>query len=695
MARARETAAPSISNDEIIAEINLIEQIQQIESRLAYDPRSIRFAQLADAYLGIGNFDTAIGLCEKGLENHPHYDTASLVLAKAYYLSGNKPRAKQVLEDFLQSHPSSLPAHKMLGDLALDEDDVIGTVNHYRIALRFDPINRQIIQTLVDLKDQYQKLKQAKSGDEEEEEAAPVLKSKSPAKTVAAKPKPTTKSVVPDDGLDAKVTDDLLLKEEEEFRSSLETTQPPSRPPTLASRKSDADVAENTTAKVAQPAVVPAATGPLPHGAAMVNKAGILYFYDDDEVSFEEYKLRLQMQKEGKAIIMDRAELDQLIAQRVKPPEDKTAELPKEPDVTEPVLDKEDVPEKAVSSGLPDEVQEFERAETAAAEDTPLSPEEQEAALEELEMSYHDYLDTLTEEDDLLEALFDQSEEEDAKPVKEVSLLERLTGIGSDAPEENSISYADYLNDITDELEREEASFDDGGLISLDQFSSFLDESSELIDFATFALLASRNGEGIDLFEEADTIEEGPAISYGKYVETLSSDEKSEAGVSLIQKAEETVDVEETVVAEAVEETAVAEAKVVPIETKQPEVKTEPLKEEMIPEEETVSEEQPVVETLTEREKPAPTETPKPVLSQAEEEEQEADEEIEEDYTEEEINPQDASPELVEKFASRGMYGSAYKVCKMLKVKNPTDAKIDRKILELKRLYLWSSQLVG
>jgi len=51
--------------------------------------------------------------------------------------------------------------------------------------------------------------------------------------------------------------------------------------------------------------------------------------------------------------------------------------------------------------------------------------------------------------------------------------------------------------------------------------------------------------------------------------------------------------------------------------------------------------------------------------------------------------------EMVEKFAQAGQFGMSYKVCKMLKMKNPTDAKVDRKVLELKRLYLWSSQLVG
>lgn len=86
----------------------------------------------------------------------------------------------------------------------------------------------------------------------------------------------------------------------------------------------------------------------------------------------------------------------------------------------------------------------------------------------------------------------------------------------------------------------------------------------------------------------------------------------------------------------------------------------------------------------------------KPVLSQATAETTEETEEgYGETFEEEEVNPQDATPELVEKLAARGQFGTAYKVCKMLKVKNPTDAKVDRKILELKRLYVWSSQMVG
>jgi len=59
------------------------------------------------------------------------------------------------------------------------------------------------------------------------------------------------------------------------------------------------------------------------------------------------------------------------------------------------------------------------------------------------------------------------------------------------------------------------------------------------------------------------------------------------------------------------------------------------------------------------------------------------------------INPNDASIELVENYVAAGQFGTAYKVCKLLKQKTPSDAKIDRKMLELKRLYLWSTQLAG
>lgn len=681
MARENKASVPAvISNQEILAEINLISQIQQIETRLATEPDSIRFAQLADAYLGIGDFEHAIKLCEQGLKTHPRYDTGTLVLAKSYYLSGNKQKAREVLKEFLVTHPASLPGHKLLGDLSLEEDDVAGTVSHYRIALRFDPINRQIIQTLVDLKDKYQKIKESKSEEEEEEEIKTVPKKMEPKVIRPEKPvekiqpiveeTPAVKSAAAkeDSKLDSFI-EDAIQPDEDLISFKPAEIKPVKQEPVIA-RTEEKPVADKKSGDFAP---------------AYTDENGIMYFYDDDEVSFDQYKQRLDLQKAGKALILERALLDQKLAEKgvkstskVQPSvtEDKMAPSETAFEMDASLRGFEVETPKARKEEKTKPVQSFEEhidQSMAQEEEDLLSAAEQEAALSEIEISYKDYLDILTSEEELLEALFqeeheaglvEEKEDKAARILKSALGHEELQDTSEEA--EQPITYLDYVQSLENESDIHEAGFfasDDEKeeAIGLTAFSSYLEESDESIDFATYSLLLETEGVSPDeLWKEAK--DEEPVIPYKDYLASVPDAEKNEALFEIEKPA--VVTPVETKTVETVHE----EVKITELPAEAPAVKAE----------------------KTEIKETKPIEQPAAIAEAADD-----TDEYEEEFIEEEINPQDATPELVEKLAARGQYGSAYKVCKMLKVKNPTDAKVDRKILELKRLYVWSSQMVG
>ena len=684
MARENKATVPAvISNQEILAEINLISQIQQIETRLAVEPDSIRFAQLADAYLGIGDFDHAITLCEKGLKVHPQYDTGTLVLAKSYYLSGNKKKAREVLQNFLISNPASLAGRKLLGDLSLEEDDVAGTVSHYRIALRFDPINRQIIQTLVDLKDKYQKIKESKAEEEEEEDVKPVPKIAAPKAVMAEKPA----EKIPPPAVEKPVAKAAPPKEESKLDSFIEDAIQPAedkiefKPLEIKPSKT-----EPVIAKPAEKVKTEEKTGEF--SPAYTDENGIMFFYDDDEVSFDQYKKRLDLQKAGKALILERSLLDQKLIEKGVRSAAKTQTAEEEDAFakTDSAFDMDIAPKETVSK--PPQIPEaFEKAETkkftsfedhidasmAMEEEELLTAAEQEAALSEIEISYKDYLDILTNEDELLEALFQEEHEasmeeaEDrATGILRDTLGEEKTGFAEDAGSEEPIAYLDYVQSLEDDKDIAEATLamapseDEGVPVSLADFSMYLDQSDDVIDFNTYSLLLeAEGGSGNSLWEAA--VKEEPALKYDEYLSSASETEKAEAALEVkqTQKAEEI-----TLMQPVVEET-IAEKIIEP-----------PAKK---------------IETPVQKEEAKQAQPPQP-----EEKSEEAEEIVYgEAFEDEEVNPQDATPELVEKLAARGQFGTAYKVCKMLKVKNPTDAKVDRKILELKRLYVWSSQMVG
>ena len=66
----------------------IVGAIRRQEERLARDPASLAFAQLADLYRKAGRTRDAIALCRNGLTRYPHYTTARLILAKALVADG-------------------------------------------------------------------------------------------------------------------------------------------------------------------------------------------------------------------------------------------------------------------------------------------------------------------------------------------------------------------------------------------------------------------------------------------------------------------------------------------------------------------------------------------------------------------------------------------------------------------------------
>ncbi len=740
-----------ISNKEILAEINLVSQIEQIETRLATEPNSIRFAQLADAYLGVGNFENAIATCLEGLRYYPHYATGKMILAKAYYLSGDKKKAQTLLKEFLQKHPTHIAAQKMLGDLALEEDDILGAVAKYRVAMRFDPINRALIQTLTELKDQFQKAKTDGGGGEDEDEK-PVLESQRVSSDVAPTSieKPVAKNVqatetsrhlpeefeyseetakklraedtveLPKEKIDLKIPDAMV----EDLIVGEMTAKAEKDAKEFSVKDTPAPVQEIIAKKPASPPI------DLTASAAFVDDKGILYFYDDDEVSFDEYKKRLDLKKNGLAQILDRAQIDRLAGGKAKLKpivETKKAE-PVEAKKPEPKIEvqKEKIVEKKIETiaekkeakkGIvksdtdafahkthdddslhrhvdsafgdgedtgvfltPDQEREFfEKEESkddnelmsrSMAAEEGISDEDPESSLDELEMDYKDYMDTLTSEEELEEAIF--AEENESSADTEIdSITARLAKVSSDMdgfevahPDEDQdqpIAYSDYFEQLETEEEIQEASFDlEEEPMSFQEIGEWLDANDYNIDYKTYFLF---HGDPFEAAKKtAEKMPEEPTMVYADYLSSVSDEDRAEA---VLAEAQEILVTEKSIP---------VIAPVEKLEQKIPEKKIEVVPVEPI---KTVQ----------------PVQTKQPAKVTEEVVEEEVEEEVE--YVEEEINPQDATMELVESYALAGQYGMAYKVCKVLKMKNPTDAKVDRKVLELKRLYLWSSQLVG
>ncbi|MGH7481423.1 MAG: tetratricopeptide repeat protein, partial [Longimicrobiales bacterium] len=91
--------------------------IERLELLHSLFPKSLVFAELADAYRVAGDLDLALKTARAGLEQHPDYVEGFLVLARAL-VEGAKPRqAEAALRQVLDLEPTNVEAQEALATL--------------------------------------------------------------------------------------------------------------------------------------------------------------------------------------------------------------------------------------------------------------------------------------------------------------------------------------------------------------------------------------------------------------------------------------------------------------------------------------------------------------------------------------------------------------------------------------------------
>ena len=113
------------------------------EERLARDPSSLAFAQLADLYRKAGRVPEAIALCRQGLTRYPHYTTARLILAKALTADGQLPAALVELDAILEMSPKDVQCHRLASEVHRRLGHIDDAVTHLEAAAELDPGDRE------------------------------------------------------------------------------------------------------------------------------------------------------------------------------------------------------------------------------------------------------------------------------------------------------------------------------------------------------------------------------------------------------------------------------------------------------------------------------------------------------------------------------------------------------------------------
>jgi tetratricopeptide (TPR) repeat protein len=127
-----------VSDDRVLAEA-----IRRHEERLARDPESLAFAQLADLYRKAGRTADAVGLCREGLQRWPHYTTARLILAKTLLAEGQLEGALAEVNAILQTSPKDVQCHRLAAEVHRRAGRLDAAVAHLEKAVDLDPGDRE------------------------------------------------------------------------------------------------------------------------------------------------------------------------------------------------------------------------------------------------------------------------------------------------------------------------------------------------------------------------------------------------------------------------------------------------------------------------------------------------------------------------------------------------------------------------
>jgi predicted regulator of Ras-like GTPase activity (Roadblock/LC7/MglB family)/Flp pilus assembly protein TadD len=114
-------------------------EIKELVKKLAQNPDSMVFVQLADAYRRAGELEKSVEVCLEGLERHPTYTTARAILGRNYMDLGRLDEAASEFRQIEVADPENIMAHRMLGQIFLQNGQFADAVVRQQRVLALDP----------------------------------------------------------------------------------------------------------------------------------------------------------------------------------------------------------------------------------------------------------------------------------------------------------------------------------------------------------------------------------------------------------------------------------------------------------------------------------------------------------------------------------------------------------------------------
>lgn len=114
-------------------------EITELNKKLEENPDSLVFALLADAYRKRGNLNQAQEICQTGLQKHPNYTLAQIVLGRIFLEQKKIDEALSEFKKVIETDPENIMAHSILGSLHIEKKEYQEAIEEYQKVLTLNP----------------------------------------------------------------------------------------------------------------------------------------------------------------------------------------------------------------------------------------------------------------------------------------------------------------------------------------------------------------------------------------------------------------------------------------------------------------------------------------------------------------------------------------------------------------------------
>jgi tetratricopeptide (TPR) repeat protein len=112
-----------------------LSRLSELQRRVQSDPPPFVFAQLAEEYSRAGRFADAVACCRSGLERHPGYLSARLILGRALVALSRWDDAAAEYAKVVAAAPDNLAATRELAEIHDHQGRADDALRFYRRAL--------------------------------------------------------------------------------------------------------------------------------------------------------------------------------------------------------------------------------------------------------------------------------------------------------------------------------------------------------------------------------------------------------------------------------------------------------------------------------------------------------------------------------------------------------------------------------